>query len=56
MDGDDAGEFCEKFAQEFAVDLQELRVHWSQHYAPERCLSVGVIVTIALCITAGFWL
>jgi hypothetical protein len=56
MDGDDAVEFFEKFAEEFKVDLQDLRAHWDQHFAPEGSLSFGVMVAIVLCITAGFWL
>ena len=56
MDGDDAAEFFEKFSQEFAVDLQDLRVHWNQHFAPEGALSLGAMAAIVLCITAGFWL
>lgn len=56
MDGDDAIEFFEKFAAEFKVDLHDLRVHWNQHFAPEGSLSLGAMVAIVLCITAGFWL
>src|SRR5690348_1284051 len=56
IDGDDAVEFFEVFAQEFGVDLQELRMHWDQHFAPEGSLSLAAMVAIALCITAGFWL
>lgn len=56
MDGDDAVEFFEKFGQEFGVDLYELNAHWRQHFAPEGSGSLGAMVTIVLCITAGFWL
>jgi len=49
-------EFFEKFGQEFSVDLQDLRVHWNQHFAPEGSFSFGAMVAIVLCITAGFWL
>jgi hypothetical protein len=55
MDGNDAVEFFEKFAQEFSVDLYQLRVHWNQHFAREG-ISLGAMVAIALCVTAGFWL
>ena len=56
MDGDDAIEFLEQFAQEFNVDLADLRIHWDQHFAPEGSLSFGAMVVVVLCITAGFWL
>lgn len=35
MDGDDAVEFFETFSKRFSVDLEELNVHWEQHFAPE---------------------
>jgi hypothetical protein len=56
MDGDDAVEFFEKFAEEFKVDLHDLRIHWNRHFAAEGSLSLGAMVTIVACITAGFWL
>lgn len=35
MEGDDAGEFFEKFHEQFNVDLNALDVHWDEHFLPE---------------------
>jgi hypothetical protein len=35
MDGDDAGEFFEIFAEQFHLDLTELGDHWHRHFVPE---------------------
>lgn len=56
MDGDDALEFFDAFQRDFGVDLEDLHMHWDQHFSPEGTLSLGALVTIVLCITAGFWL
>lgn len=56
MDGEDAVEFFDEFHRDFGVDLEDLHMHWDQHFSPEGTLSLGVLVAIVLCITAGFWL
>jgi Protein of unknown function (DUF1493) len=35
MDGDDAVEFFEAFAEKFGVDLTELGEEWSRYFGPE---------------------
>jgi hypothetical protein len=56
MDGDDAVKFFDAFQRDFGVDLEDLHMRWDQHFSPEGTLSLGALVTIVLCITAGFWL
>ena len=56
MDGEDAVEFFDEFQRDFGVDLVDLHMHWDQHFSPEGTLSLGALVAIVLCITAGFWL
>lgn len=56
IEGDDAIEFFEEFEREFGVDITDLHLHWSQHFAPEGSLSLGVMVVLVFCVTAGFWL
>ena len=49
MDGDDAVEFFEKFADRFKVDITELQKNWDKHFGPEAGLapsgSLGVVVS-----------
>jgi hypothetical protein len=56
MDGDDAVEFFDEFQRAFGVDLVDLHMHWDQHFIPEGTLTLGALIGIVLCITAGFWL
>jgi len=45
MDGDDAGEFFQQYAQVFGVDLEQLVWHWDQHFNAEgMSLSTGAII------------
>jgi hypothetical protein len=34
MDGDDAVDFFDAFQQDFGVDLEDLHMHWDQHFSP----------------------
>jgi hypothetical protein len=40
MDGDDAVEFFEAFAEKFGVDLTELGEEWSRYFGPEGGFSL----------------
>jgi acyl carrier protein len=55
VDGEDAVEFFDAFQKEFGIDLEDLHIHWDQHFSPEGTLSLGALIMIVLCITAGFW-
>jgi hypothetical protein len=54
MDGDDAVEFFKDFGEKFNVDFADLR--WDRHFAPEGGGSLGALIVLCLCVTAGFWL
>ena len=56
MDGEDAVEFFDAFQRDFGVDLEDLHIHWEQHFDPEGGFSFTVLAAIVVCITAGFWL
>jgi acyl carrier protein len=34
MDGEDAVEFFDDFQQDFGIDLEDLYLHWDQHFSP----------------------
>jgi hypothetical protein len=55
MDGDDAVEFFKDFGGKFNVDFADLHLRWEQHFAPEGSGSLGAVVVLCLCVTAGFW-
>jgi len=59
MDGDDAVEFFERFAEQFNVDLTELGQHWHRHFGLEGgpvslppelwlAIAVGAVAGLAL--------
>jgi acyl carrier protein len=53
VDGDDAVEFYNKFKQRFAVDFENLLLHWDQHFAPEGGPGFGFAVLVIAC-SIGF--
>jgi acyl carrier protein len=49
MDGDDAVEFFEKFKTQFSVDLEDLDIHWDQHFAHEGGPGFGWVIVVIVC-------
>ena len=47
IDGDDAVDFFKAYADTFGVDLEELRLHWDQHFGPEgTSLSTMLVIFV----------
>jgi acyl carrier protein len=55
MDGDDAVEFFDRYAEDFGVDLHELKAGWQFYFGPERAaLSRGTKLAMIAGVSA--WL
>jgi hypothetical protein len=49
--GDDASEFFDAFGKEFRVNLDQLNMHWDQHFHPEAGMIVSIAFIALGCIT-----
>jgi hypothetical protein len=49
--GDDAAEFFDAYRKEFRVNLDELNMHWDQHFHPEPGLLLNTVFIVIGCVT-----
>ncbi len=49
--GDDASEFFDAFHKEFGVNLDQLNMHWDQHFHPEAGLILNTVFIGLGCVT-----
>jgi Protein of unknown function (DUF1493) len=49
--GDDAAEFFDAYRKEFRVNLDELNMHWDQHFHPEAGLLLNTVFIVIGCVT-----
>ncbi|HMD39806.1 MAG TPA: DUF1493 family protein [Candidatus Acidoferrum sp.] len=54
MEGDDAVEFFERFADEFKVDLSGLSQDWNRYFAPEGVTLAAALVVIGPILLLSF--
>jgi hypothetical protein len=49
--GDDASEFFDAFGEEFRVNLDQLNMHWDQHFHPEAGMILSIAFIALGCVT-----